>query len=295
MQQIAKLLTILADPLNRKPLRCSADETTLTESESGRKFPVTGGIPHMLPPQSTISNEKFDYTAHYQEDAVVYDYFNPPEGKTEGEERRRLHDFILKEIPRGQGWILDAGCGGGWLAQHLISSGRPIISADISDVNPRKAVEQFRSLNHFALIADGNFLPILPDSLECIVASEIMEHVPDPAQFIASLYRSLRPGGKLIITTPYNEFIRYSLCVHCNRNTPHNAHLHSFTEESVRKFFPPGAIAETRIFSAKIILGLRVLPLLKWLPFGMFKTLDALLIMLSGNRASRLMIVISKP
>lgn len=273
----------------------AADELSLMEQESGLQYELKEGVPILLPQKSALHNEAFDYTAHYQEDSVVYDYFNPPEGKTEAEERRRLHEFILNEIPRGQGWVLDAGCGGGWLAQQLIPSGRPILSADISDINPRKAVKQFPAENHFALVADGNYLPIIPDTLDCIVASEIMEHVPDPAKFISSLYLSLKQGGKLIITTPFNEFIRYSLCVHCNQNTPHNAHLHSFTEKNVRQYIPLGAVVASRVFSAKIITGLRILPMLRWLPFGLFKALDKLMISLSGNRASRLMIVISKP
>ena len=70
-----------------------------------------------------------------------------------------------------------------------------------------------------------------PESFDIIVASEIIEHVYDPKMFIDCLLDILKPSGKIIITTPYNEKIPLSLCVHCNQLTPGNAHLHSFNEK----------------------------------------------------------------
>jgi 2-polyprenyl-3-methyl-5-hydroxy-6-metoxy-1,4-benzoquinol methylase len=295
MSSVRELSSILIHPVSGKPLHLSAQEDLLTEPDSGDRFVIKDGIPQLLPPKDEVEQKTFDYAAHYQQDAIDYDYFNPPEGKTEAEERNRLHQFILERIPSGKGWVLDAGCGGGWLANSLLSSGRNIISADISDINPRKALDLLPASNHFALVADANYLPVVSGGLDCIVASEIMEHVPQPAQFAKSLYRALKPGGRLIITTPYNEFIRYSLCIHCNHNTPHNAHLHSFTEKSLPSFVPAGAKAEALVFGSKILSGFRLLPLLKWMPFGLFKLLDKVLVAVSGKRASRLMVLITKP
>lgn len=297
MTSFREYAALLTHPLSGKPLLLSKDGQMLTEPESGGQFPVADNIPLLLPPKATrLDQEKgFDYAEHYQQDAIHYDYFNPPEGKTEGEERRRLHQFILAQIPAGNGFVLDAGCGGGWLAQHLLPSGRPVISSDISDINPRNALQRFPAPNHFALVADSNFLPLRDNSLDCIVASEIMEHVPEPAKFTASLYRALKSGGKLIITTPYNEFIRYSLCIHCNRNTPHNAHLHSFTEKSIPAIVPKGAAAAPKIFGSKVLTGLRLLPAFSWLPFSLYEALDRFLVAITGKRASRLMVIITKP
>ena len=70
------------------------------------------------------------------------------------------------------------------------------------------------------LIADAYKLPFNPNTLDCIVASEIMEHTFNPEKFISNLLNVLKPGGKIIITTPYDEQINYHLCVHCNHPTP---------------------------------------------------------------------------
>lgn len=39
------------------------------------------------------------------------------------------------------------------------------------------------------------------ESYDAIVACDIIEHVPDPLQFIRSLRHHIRPGGWLVITT----------------------------------------------------------------------------------------------
>lgn len=290
----AAFTSILVHPVSNKPLIANASGTELTDPESGEVFEVHGGVYNLLPKRSGVQLKMFDYQEHYQQDSLVYDYFDMPGGKTEVEERRRLHQYILSKVPSAKGWVLDMGCGGGWLSQSLVPNGYAVISADISDVNPAKAIQQLPAPNHVALVADANFLPLANGSVDCIVASEIIEHVPDPRQFTASLYVALKPGGRLIITTPYNEFIRYSLCIHCNRNTPHNAHLHSFTETSILEFMPKDAKVETTVFGSKILSSLRLLRVFKILPYALYRMLDKALTVMSGKKAARLMVVIQK-
>ena len=39
------------------------------------------------------------------------------------------------------------------------------------------------------------------DQFDVVIASEVIEHVPDPQSFIQEISRLTKPGGKLIITT----------------------------------------------------------------------------------------------
>lgn len=48
---------------------------------------------------------------------------------------------------------------------------------------------------------------IADNSLGSILCSEVIEHVRHPERAIAEAFRTLRPGGTLIITTPYNIVI----------------------------------------------------------------------------------------
>ena len=298
-------LSRLVHPLSKAPLVYDAPSGRLSSPGSNDTFEIKEQVPVLLAKALDGAlmhtdlhhgqGSAFQYKAHYQEDAVTYDYFKETENPTEREEHNRLHQYILAEIPKTADWVLDAGCGGGWLAQALNGSGKHVISMDISDINPVKAIKNVPYATHFGLVADAFELPLEEGSIDCIIASEIIEHVPDPKRFLESLFSAVKPGGKVIITTPYNERIQYSLCVHCNKLTPHNAHLHSFTEFSILKSLPAAARnPRTTIFNNKILVRLGLQRMFKFIPLPIWKLKERAANFLTGNRAYRLMLVFEK-
>ena len=172
----------------------------------------------------------FNYTEHYEKDASEFDYFEKRKGATAHDERR-VREFIISKVGKNVNSILDVGCGRAWVADHFLRKGVKVYSLDISITNPAKAVKLYPSENHSGIVADSFRLPFADNSFDCVIASEIIEHVINPAEFIKELFRVVKKGGELIITTPYKEKIQYYLCIHCNKKTPANAHLHSFDEK----------------------------------------------------------------
>jgi 2-polyprenyl-3-methyl-5-hydroxy-6-metoxy-1,4-benzoquinol methylase len=139
-----------------------------------------------------------------------------------------------------------------------------------------KVLQENQHENHAAVVADAYHLPFKKNSFDVIIASEIMEHVSDPKLFISELMKALKPTGKLIITTPYNEKIQYYLCVHCNKPTPKNAHLHSFNEKNITNFIPSQfSNYSLEKFSNKYLVRLRLNLLLSFLPFQLWKIIDS--------------------
>ncbi len=298
-------LQILAHPLTKRPLQYDQTTNTLTDPETSASFAIKENVPLLI--MSETNNElketgahqragtSFDYKDHYQKDASTYDYFEEADSLVEREEINRLHQTILANIPGPAQWILDTGCGGGWLAKCLAPKGKNIISMDISDINPIKVVRQLPVDNHYGLVADVFELPLKAESMDCIVASEIIEHVSDPKRFLECLFGALKPGGRIIATTPYNEKIQSSLCIHCNQLTPHNAHLHSFTENSIRKLVPSNAKgSETLVFNSKLLVRSHLQKMLSFLPASIWRSLDSATISLTGKKAYRLMLTIDK-
>jgi 2-polyprenyl-3-methyl-5-hydroxy-6-metoxy-1,4-benzoquinol methylase len=301
----ANYLNRLVHPIHKTPLAYNEQSAQLTDAAHHDTFEIKEQVPILLTATvdealtetdlHTKMGSNFQYKEHYQEDAVTYDYFKETENATEREEHNRLHQYILSQIPAGADWILDAGCGGGWLALALKGKNKHVISMDISDINPIKATKNVVYPTHYGLVADAFELPLKEGSIDCIIASEIIEHVPDPKRFLESLFSALKPGGRLIITTPYNERIQYSLCIHCNRLTPHNAHLHSFTEASISKYLPGNAKnSRTTVFNNKILVRLGVQRLLKFMPIGLWKIIERMANSLTKKRAYRLMLVMEK-
>ncbi|MFT4060756.1 MAG: methyltransferase domain-containing protein [Edaphocola sp.] len=290
---MSNILThILAHPLTGEGL------TYLPEHKSwvgaGDSFDTIGGVPVLLPPNAALAATGFDYREHYEQDAKSFDYFEDwhPVHK---EENRRLHQQILRKVPGNAQLVLDVGCGGAWLAKAMIPKGKSVISMDISTTNPVRAQKIVPSANHYGLVADVFHLPIKEGSIDCIVASEIIEHVQDPELFVAALVKALKPGGTLIVTTPFNEAIQHSLCIHCNKPTPHNAHIHSFTQEKIAALAPHFVRSKvTGIFNSKVLVNLQLHLLMKSFPFGLWSMVDKIFLSIFRKRAMRLVLVIEK-
>ncbi len=301
----SNFLSLLVHPIYKTPLQYDQASGQIIDNIHNDRFTVKENVPMLLTAveeaaliqteQHKEAGSTFHYKEHYQHDAETYDYFKITGNPIEKEEHNRLHQYILSEIPASASWILDTGCGGGWLAGALKNKNKNVISMDISDINPIKATKNTPYPTHYGLVADVYELPIKDASIDCIVASEIIEHVSDPKRFLGALFSALKPGGKIIVTTPYNERILESLCIHCNHLTPHNAHLHSFTEASIQKCIPPGAkSSKTVIFNNKVLVRLGLQRLLGFLPLGLYKGIDGISNALTKKRAYRLMLVFEK-
>ncbi len=233
------------------------------------------------------------HVKHYEEDAQAFDYFEGPLDGATQHENHRLHQSILRSIDPKSKYILDVGCGGAWLAGTLIESNMNIVSMDVSNKNPTVASETYAVDNHLGMITDVYDMPFVDDAFDTIVASEIMEHVPDPKSFVSHLLKILKPKGKLIITTPYNEQRQHSLCIHCNKKTPHHAHLHSFNEENIKNLISDQAKYSFEKFSNKYLTKMRTHVILKYLPFSWWASVDALCNKIIPKE-TRLKIVIEK-
>ncbi len=101
--------------------------------------------------------------------------------------------------------VLDIGCGDGPFAQFCAERGAEVIFADI-DAEKVAAVEamlkQSPARAVIPLVTDANPIPLPDARVNKIIAMEVLEHVDDPAQFMAELVRVARPGAQFLITVP---------------------------------------------------------------------------------------------
>ena len=281
------LKEILADPITGKDLIEKKENGKDFLSSENNLYPVFENVPVLLSDNEKKNTNSdlhsqfhsdFNYADHYKEDANQFDYFKEEHSSATKEEIRRLHQAIIKRIPENAELILDVGCGNGWVAKYFLSKRKKVVSMDISFKNPAEVLKENPDENHAALVADAYHLPFKKNSFDAIIASEILEHVYDPKLFMIKLLEALKPGGRLIITTPYNEKIEYFLCVHCNKPTPKNAHLYSFNEKNIVNFIPQELVNfKTDKFSNKYLVRLRLNLLMSFLPFGLWKFKDAVI------------------
>jgi 2-polyprenyl-3-methyl-5-hydroxy-6-metoxy-1,4-benzoquinol methylase len=88
--------------------------------------------------------------------------------------------------------VLDIGCRDDeWLAQ---------LEADLKvglDLSPVKSTRSISMIK-----ANANILPFLPNSFDVIYLLDVLEHIPEDNKLIDRIMKILKPGGKLILTTP---------------------------------------------------------------------------------------------
>jgi len=106
--------------------------------------------------------------------------------------------------------VLDIACGDGRLAAYAAEAGAGlIVGVDLSHVGlsvgrDRWSREQPQSIRRAAFAqADGGSLPVASEAFDIVIASEIIEHVTDPRQFLSEASRPLKSDGAIIVTTPY--------------------------------------------------------------------------------------------
>jgi SAM-dependent methyltransferase len=53
------------------------------------------------------------------------------------------------------------------------------------------------------VVGDAQALGILSDTFEVVLCTEVLEHLPEPQRAVDEMYRVLKPGGTLLLTTRF--------------------------------------------------------------------------------------------
>jgi SAM-dependent methyltransferase len=117
----------------------------------------------------------------------------PPRGHPLGHVLRTL-DAGLEELAgelrvAPDGTVVDYGCGRAPY-RRLFADGVAYLAADLPG-NPDANVE---------IAADGT-LPLADASADAVLSTQVLEHVADPALYLAECARVLKPGARLLLST----------------------------------------------------------------------------------------------
>jgi len=119
--------------------------------------------------------------------------------------------------------ILDLGCGQGRHSFYLSKLGYLAVPVDLSLEDLKytstiymameKSEEIPGNLNPNPLMADAHKLPFKENSFDCVIASEILEHITDDVSVMAEIARVIKPGSILAVSVPryYPEAINWLL------------------------------------------------------------------------------------
>ncbi len=143
--------------------------------------------------------------------------------------------IALSFVPDGSGrTALDVGCREGTQSAWLEGRGYEVTSIDIEKEYARCQVVD---------VDEG--LPFPNESFDLIWCSEVIEHLASPEGFAHECERTLKPGGRLVLTPPNSAFWLYPLARlfgKAPKDLQHPGHRHFFSLSDIRRVFPRGTI-----------------------------------------------------
>jgi ubiquinone/menaquinone biosynthesis C-methylase UbiE len=141
-------------------------------------------------------------------------------GTTNESFRHAWIEAALKKIPAGLR-LLDAGAGECPYKKHCTHL--EYIAQDFAQYTGSGSTGlQTGSWDNsrIDIVSDITSIPVPDGSFDAVLCSEVLEHVPDPIAAIRELNRVLKPGGTLILTSPFaslTHFAPYHFCSGFNR------------------------------------------------------------------------------
>lgn len=142
--------------------------------------------------------------------------------------------------------VLDMGCGAGRHAFESLRRGGRIVALDYSfdelvDVkNTFAAMVGGQEVDHDSsgqpVRGDALRLPFPDATFDRIIASEVLEHIPDDMSAIAELTRVLKPGGTIAVTVPawFAEKLCWKLSDEYYAPKAEGGHVRIYKEDELR-------------------------------------------------------------
>lgn len=143
-----------------------------------------------------------------------------------------------KVAPHARGKVLDAGCGIGTVLDYL----NPSIEYVGVDLNPNhvKYLTERRPRARAYCLDIQRELPAEEGPFDTILNLAVIEHLEDPESFLRNCHGLLKPGGKMVITTPtrFGErardlLARLGLVQRSVEGEKVHGHVNIFTRESI--------------------------------------------------------------
>ena len=135
--------------------------------------------------------------------------------------------------------VLDVGCSTGYLARRLVERGSTVVGLEVDE----RAAAAARDVCEQVLVGDVETmqLPFPAQSFDVVLCGDVIEHLRDPERLLARVRPLIRPGGRLVLTTPNvaNWAMRLGLLAgrwrYTERGILDRTHAHLFTKKTLEQ------------------------------------------------------------
>jgi 2-polyprenyl-6-hydroxyphenyl methylase/3-demethylubiquinone-9 3-methyltransferase len=133
-------------------------------------------------------------------------------------EHNQSHGWLLPvvgqltaEVPSGAR-VLDLGCGNGSFIAAFRDRNWVLYGADFSPTGIEQAQTIHKEIEFFVADAANKSLDDIwrhvRDPLDLIISTEVIEHLYNPRAFLSNCLSLLKPGGVLVLSTPYHGYLK---------------------------------------------------------------------------------------
>ena len=149
------------------------------------------------------------------------------------------------------------GCGNGYWPLRLAGSGHRVVGIDASAkriANARNEVPgaRFEQLD----ISEDLLSPLGEEPFDLVISTEVVEHLFLPDVWAKACMAALRPGGRLISSTPYHGYLKNLAIALTNSWDRHHhtlrrvGHIKFFSEATLRQLLMQAGFENVRFKGA---------------------------------------------
>lgn len=140
-------------------------------------------------------------------------------------------DCLMSMMPRNSATVLEIGARHGAMTRRLAEICQHVTALDLK--RPLFRIDRVTTVQ-----GDVQHLQFPSNSFECVVCTEVLEHVPNfvmAAKEIARVAKSY-----VLLGVPYSQDTRTgrTTCVHCETINPPFGHINTFDESRIKSLFP---------------------------------------------------------
>ena len=165
-------------------------------------------------------------------------------GSALGRQRRELRSMYIGSGSPGR--LLEIGCGSGRFLNRMRKAGWAVEGIDFDPVVAARVEEKFGIPVAIGSLPD---LGYTEGTYDVVAMSQVIEHVPDPAVLLKECRRVLRPGGRLVLSTPNARSVAHRIFGRHWRGLEPPRHQHVFTPAALSRCAKDCGFVDARVFT----------------------------------------------
>lgn len=156
-----------------------------------------------------------------------FEWHSEAAGNSEsGEKLTRVFVELVKQL-NGVRTICDLGCGNGHISSRLAALGYEVTGIDASASGIKVARHAYPGVKFIEALIDRDLSQTTGQTnFDLVISSDVIEHLYRPSDLLEASRSLLKPGGHILIGTPYHGYFKNLVIAATGKMDAHFSALH---------------------------------------------------------------------